>query len=95
MNSWKKEILEALNKKAEELREISFYDVALECGYKHIKTEEVKDIANAFIKANPTYRAVRLVNFNRSTATQSLFTTLVLTECEYDEEPDEIKVGKQ
>lgn len=94
MNSWKKEILEALNKKAEELREISFYDVALECGYKHIKTDDVKEIANAFIKVNHEYRAVKFINPNKSNETQSLFTTLVLTECEYDE-PNEIEMGQQ
>lgn len=95
MKSYKKEVLEALNNKAQELKEISFYEVAMGCGYNHIKTNDVKDIANAFVKANPTYRAVRFVNLNKNTATQSLFTTLVLTECEYDEEPDEIKVGQQ
>lgn len=39
---------EALNKKAEKMREIKFYDVALELGYKHIKTEDVKTIATRF-----------------------------------------------
>lgn len=95
MKTWKREIIQALNVKANEMREISFYDVALELGYKHIKTEDVKDIANAFIKENPTYRAVRFVNLNKNSATQSLFTTLFLTECEYDDASDKIEMGQQ
>lgn len=80
---------EALNKKAEEMREIKFYDVALELGYKHIKTEDVKTIATRFLKKHPTYRAVRFVKDpNRVSSTESLFTTLVLTECEYQTEEE-------
>lgn len=80
---------EALNKKAEEMREIKFYDVALELGYKHIKTEDVKTIATRFLKKHQTYRAVRFVKDpNRVSSTESLFTTLVLTECEYQTEEE-------
>lgn len=80
---------EALNKKAEKMREIKFYDVALELGYKHIKTEDVKTIATRFKKKHPTYRAVRFVKDpNRVSSTESLFTTLVLTECEYQTEEE-------
>lgn len=80
---------EALNKKAEEMREIKFYDVALELGYKHIKTEDVKTIATRFLKKHPTYRAVRFVKDpNQVSSTESLFTTLILTECEYQTEEE-------
>ena len=83
---------EALNKKAEEMREIKFYDEALELGYKHIKTEDVKTIATRFLKKHPTYRAVRFVKDpNRVASTESLFTTLVLTECEYQTEEEFLK----
>lgn len=65
------------------MREIKFYDVALELGYKHIKTEDVKTIAKKFLKKHPIYRVVRFVKDpNRVSSTESLFTTLVLTECE-------------
>lgn len=47
-NRKKIRVEEALNKKAEEMREIKFYDVTLELGYKHIKTEDVKTIATRF-----------------------------------------------
>lgn len=79
----------SIKQKAEEMREIKFYDVALELGYKHIKTEDVKTIATRFLKKHPTYRAVRFVKDpNRVSSTESLFTTLVLTECEYQTEEE-------
>lgn len=90
MEKWQKnEILEVLEEKAKELREIKFYDVALELGYRHVKTEDVKTIAKRFLKNNPTYRAVRFVKDPKKvTSTESLFTTLVLTECEYQTEEE-------
>lgn len=55
----------------------------------HIKTEDVKVIATRFLKKHPTYRAVRFVkDSNRVSSTESLFTTLVLTECEYQTEEE-------
>ena len=88
MQEWKLEIVKELDKKSEELREIRFYDVACEMGYNHIKVNDVKDIATRFLKEHPTYKAVRFVkNPKKVSSTESLFTTLVLTECEYETEP--------
>lgn len=89
MQAWKNEILEVLEEKAKEYKEIKFYDVALEMGYTHIKTQEVKEIASKFLKRNPTYKGVRFVkNPKKISSTESLFTTLVLTECEYETEEE-------
>lgn len=58
-------------------------------GYNHIKVNDVKDIATRFLKEHPTYRAVRFVkNPKKVSSTESLFTTLVLTECEYETEEE-------
>ena len=86
MEKWQKnevlEVLEVLEERAKEQREIKFYDAALSMGYTHIKTEDVKVIATR-------YRAVRFVKDpNRVSSTESLFTTLVLTECEYQTEEE-------
>lgn len=92
MKEWKNEILEVLEEKAKKQREIKFYDAALEMGYTHVKTQDVKEIANKFIKRNPTYRAVRFVKDEKKvSSTESLFTTLVLTECEYQTEEEFLK----
>lgn len=59
MEKWQKnEVLEVLEERAKEQREIKFYDAALSMGYTHIKTEDVKVIARRFLKKHPTYRAV-------------------------------------
>lgn len=89
MKDWKLDIVKKLGEKSEELREINFRDVANECGFKHIKTQEVEEIADEFLKTHPTYRAVRFVkNQKVVSSTESLFTTLVLTECEYETEDE-------
>lgn len=96
MEKWQKnEVLEVLEERAKEQREIKFYDAALSMGYTHIKTEDVKVIATRFLKKHPTYRAVRFVKDpNRVSSTESLFTTLVLTECEYQTEEEFLKEMK-
>lgn len=90
MEKWQKnEVLEVLEERAKEQRKIKFYDAALSMGYTHIKTEDVKVIARRFLKKHQTYRAVRFVKDpNRVSSTESLFTTLVLTECEYQTEEE-------
>ena len=87
MQEWKLEIIKELDKQSEELKEIRFYDVARKMGYNHIKVGDVRDIATYFLKEHPTYKAVRFVKDPKKiSSTESLFTTLVLTECEYQTE---------
>lgn len=89
MQEWKLEIIKELDKQSEELKEIRFYDVARKMGYNHIKVGDVRDIATYFLKEHPTYKAVRFVKDPKKiSSTESLFTTLVLTECEYQTEEE-------
>lgn len=81
LKEWENEILEVLEEKAKEQREIKFYDAAFEMGYTHVNTNDVKDIASEFVRRDPTYRKVRSEkDEKRAASTESLFTTLVLPE---------------
>ena len=87
MQEWKNKILNALDNKAKEMREIRLYDVANELGYNHIKTGDVQDIERAFLKTHPTYKPVKMMK----NSYDSLFVSLTFTECEYEEETDFLK----
>nr|DAG24004.1 MAG TPA: hypothetical protein [Caudoviricetes sp.] len=82
MKEYKLNVYNALCETAKSCREIHFYDVCCSIGVKHLKTQEVLEIMNKFIHSNPSYRAVQFIDPKRPAAAQSLFTTLVLTECE-------------
>lgn len=84
MKDWKAELLTALETEAETMKEIRFHDVAVARGYNHIKTQDVRDIMNAFCKKHPEYRPVIMLDYEGQNA--SLFTHGVLTECQYDDE---------
>lgn len=80
----KERLLARLDEVSNEQREIWLYEVAKEMGYKHIKREDVGSIIKKFIEKHPTYRAVKFVkNEDVISATESLFTTVRLTELEY------------
>ena len=53
---------------------ISFHEVALACGYKHIRTEQVIGIAESFCHRHPNYKAVRILKHDNDCA--SLFVSL-------------------
>lgn len=84
---------EELHKESIELREINFREAAAKAGFKHVKTEDVRIVAMRFLKKHPSYRGVRFVlNPEKGpSSTESLFTTLVLTELEYMTEADMLK----
>lgn len=82
MKDWKEEMLSSLETEAETLKEIRFHDVAASHGYSHIKTQDVRDIMDAFCKKHPEYRPVLMLDYEGQNA--SLFTHGVLTMCEYD-----------
>lgn len=86
----KEKILTRLDELSDELREIHLYEVAKSMGYNHIKREDVVTIIRKFIKAHPTYRAVKFVKNekNMNDPTESLFTTVRLTELEYQTEEE-------
>ena len=81
MQDWKKDVV--CQMEAAGLREISLYEIARGMGIKHIKTQDARDILNAFVKRNPTYRIVKMYN-SVSLAGGSLFTNGTVTELEYD-----------
>ena len=82
MKEYKLNVYNALCETAKSCREIHFRDVCRSIGVNHLKTQEVFEIMNKFIHSNPSYRAVQFIDPKRPAAAQSLFTTLVFTECE-------------
>lgn len=83
----KKKLNAALDEKATTDNIISFRDVALECGFKHIKTEQVKGFATSFVNRHPNYKAVHMVKDSQDTTT-SLFVGLTFVDKNIDFEED-------
>ena len=88
MDEWKNEILEVLEEKAKEQGKTKFYDAAFEMGYTDVKAQDVEEIAGEFIKRNPSYKAVRDAKDGEK---ESLFTTLILTQRDDQEEGEVIE----
>ena len=63
-----------LDSKAVTDKIISFHKVALSCGYKHIKLEQVSGIAESFCHRHPNYKAVRILKHANDCS--SLFVSL-------------------
>ena len=53
---------------------ISFHKVALACGYKHIRTEQVAGIAESFCHRHLNYKAVKILKYDNDCS--SLFVSL-------------------
>ena len=53
---------------------ISFHKVALACGYKHIRTEQVRGIAESFCHRHPNYKPVKILKHDNDCS--SLFVSL-------------------
>lgn len=88
-NLEKEKILNKLDEVSKEQREINFYEVVTEMGFKHIKKTDIQSIVGRFIKMHPTYHAIRFVkNPEKNNPTESLFQTLRLTEFEYETEEE-------
>ena len=86
LNANEKSIInKALDDKAVTDRIISFRAVALECGFNHIKTEQVKGMADSFCYRHPNYKAVRMLKGENDPS--SLFVSLhfVDKEIEFEE----------
>ena len=64
----KKRLNQILDVKAVTDKIISFNKVALSCGYKHIKTEQVAGIAESFCHRHPNYKAVRILKCDNDCA---------------------------
>lgn len=62
MKEWKIQVIEKLEANAKELHLVMLRKAALECGFNHIKNNDVTDIINRFVKRNPTYKVYRLVD---------------------------------
>lgn len=82
MLKFKEEMLNKLNELTKTEKEIKFYEVAKELGYKHLSRQDVQDIAKRFLKENTTYRAYHMIDNKNN----SLFCGLLLTENEYETE---------
>ncbi len=84
MQEWKTRLAEKMAQTG--LREVSLREVANQNGIKHINRQDSLDILHLFVKNNPTYRIVQMVNDLHSK--ESLFTTAVVTENEYQSEAE-------
>lgn len=70
----KKLLNQVLDTKAVTDKIISFHKVALACGYKHIRAEQVDGIAMSFCNRHPNYKAVRILKCDNDCS--SLFISL-------------------
>ena len=70
----KKRLNQVLDNKALTDKIISFHKVALVCGYKHIKTEQVAGIAESFCHRHLNYKSVRILKHANDCS--SLFVSL-------------------
>ena len=70
----KKMLNQVLDTKAVTDKIISFHKVALACGYKHIKAEQVAGIAESFCNRHPNYKPVRILKHANDCS--SLFVSL-------------------
>lgn len=76
MKQYKLEILERLEEKAKGENIISFRDVANSAGFSHIKTQEVLEVCNRFLKLHPDYKLVKMLSDEKDNS--SLFCTATL-----------------
>ena len=70
----KKMLNRVLDTKAVTDKIISFHKVALSCGYKHIKAEQVAGIAMSFCNRHPNYKPVKILKHDNDCS--SLFVSL-------------------
>lgn len=82
MKSWKLQIVERLNADAMESREIEFDAVAMKCGVKRMKYQEIMEVCRMFMKENPTYKMYQFLSDPKKP--YNIFHTLVLSELEYE-----------
>lgn len=87
MKEFKLEIIEAVCKKAEQLKIVSLYEVCKELGYKHISSQDCRDILGAVQKRLPDYRPMQIC---KNHLNESLYTTLcfVQNDVEFDDGED-------
>ena len=79
------EILKAaLEKAITEQNEIIIKEVAIGCGIKHIKSNDLLVMCRNLIRKNPEYRLVKFVKPGQPDTTASLLETGVITRMEYD-----------
>lgn len=91
MMEFKLRIVKQLERNAQTVNAVLLRKAAIECGHTHIKTQDCRDIINAFLKRNPTYRVYQLADKNSRdslVARGSLFVTAFFTECECLPYPD-------
>lgn len=60
MKDYKIKVLNEMLKTAEENHAVSVKESANKVGIKHLKTQEVHEILNAFVKEKPEYKIYRL-----------------------------------
>ena len=82
----KKMLNQVLYTKAVTDKIISFHKVALACGYKHIRTEQVAGIAESFCCRHHNYKAVKILKHDNDCA--SLFVSLHFIDKSLDFEDD-------
>lgn len=89
LNNKEKVIInKALDDKAVTDKIISFRAVALECGFNHIKTEQVKGMADSFLHRHPDFKAVRMLKDENDLASLFVSLTFVANEIEFDDAPE-------
>lgn len=76
------DLKDKLNELAQTDRFIKLYDVARDMGYNHIKQENVQGIMKSFLRKNPDYKAVQMVE--KENSNMSLFCSLTFVDKEIE-----------
>ncbi len=92
MKEWKTDIVNRITAAAEDQKIISLHRVAVDAGYKHIGSQDCRDIMNDVLKKLPDYKPVQLITERQAAnpATAALFTTLnfIQNDIEFDDDED-------
>lgn len=86
MKEYKIQIIEKLEENAKEVNAVLLRKAAIECGYKHIKTQDCYDIINGFLKRNPEYKVYMFGDASGSVFCNAFLSaneSLPLPDCEW------------
>lgn len=72
MKEWKKNVVDAIAEKAEEVKIVIVKEVAASLGFNHISAQDTRDILIAAAKRLPDYRPVRFIDNPNASLFQSL-----------------------
>ena len=84
MKQYKNEILERLEQAAISDKIIEFKEIAYDAGFTRMKTQDVLEICNKFLKLHDDYKLVRMVKNEKDISSLFCTATLIDKTLEFD-----------